>query len=86
MSEVTKEQIEAAIKGYVEPNLEKDLVSAKSIKGIDIQGDAVKIDVLLGFLLPLDPSCNLYSIQCHALSCLFLRKSTHATESSNGGF
>ena len=49
MSEVTKEQIEAAIKGYVEPNLEKDLVSAKSIKGIDIQGDAVKVNVLLGF-------------------------------------
>jgi ATP-binding protein involved in chromosome partitioning len=49
MSEVTKEQVETAIKSYVEPNLEKDLLSAKSIKGIDIQGDAVKINVVLGF-------------------------------------
>ncbi len=49
MSEVTQEQIEAAIKGYIEPHLEKDLVEAKSIKGIEINGDQVKVKVVLGF-------------------------------------
>jgi ATP-binding protein involved in chromosome partitioning len=49
MAEVTREQIEEAIKGYVEPHLEKDLVTAKSIKGIDIDGDKVKVTVVLGF-------------------------------------
>ena len=49
MSEVEQSQIEAAIKAYCEPNLETDLVSAKSIKGIDVEGDRVKITVELGF-------------------------------------
>jgi ATP-binding protein involved in chromosome partitioning len=49
MTDVTKQQIEDAIKGYVEPNLKKDLVSAKAIKGIEIDGGKVKIEVLLGF-------------------------------------
>ena len=46
---VTREQIEEAIKGYVEPHLQRDLVSAKSIKNIDIDGDKAKITVELGF-------------------------------------
>jgi len=49
MSEVTKEQVEAAIKEYVEPHLERDLVSAGCIKGIDIEGDQVKVQVVVGF-------------------------------------
>ena len=49
MAEVTKEQIEEAIKGYVEPHMEKDLVSSKSIKAIDIDGDKVKVTIELGF-------------------------------------
>ncbi len=49
MSEVTKEQIEAALKGYVEPHMNKDLVSAKAVKGIDIDGGKVKVSVGLGF-------------------------------------
>ena len=40
---VTKEQIEEALKGYVQPHMQKDLVSTKAIKGIDIDGGAVKI-------------------------------------------
>ena len=46
---VTKEQIEEALKGYVEPHLEKDLVSARSVKGIDVDGGNVKITIELGF-------------------------------------
>ncbi len=49
MSEVTKEQIEEALKAYVEPHMNKDLVSAKAVKGIDIDGGQVKVDVELGF-------------------------------------
>jgi ATP-binding protein involved in chromosome partitioning len=49
MSNVTKEQIEDAIKGYIEPHMEKDLVSTKCVKGIDIDGDKVKVTVVLGF-------------------------------------
>ncbi len=46
---VTREQIEEAIKGYVEPHLQRDLVSAKSVKNIEIDGDKVKVTVELGF-------------------------------------
>jgi len=49
MSELTKDQIEAAIKGYTEPHLGRDLVAAKAIKGIEIEGDQVKVKVVLGF-------------------------------------
>ena len=49
MAEITRDQVEAAIKGYIEPHLETDLVTAKSIKDIRIDGDKVAVDVLLGF-------------------------------------
>ena len=49
MSAVTKEQVEAAIKEYVEPNLERDLVGSGCVKSIDIEGDQVKIAIILGF-------------------------------------
>jgi ATP-binding protein involved in chromosome partitioning len=49
MSAVTNEAVEAAIKTYTEPHLGRDLVSAKSVKSIDIEGDQVKVKVTLGF-------------------------------------
>jgi ATP-binding protein involved in chromosome partitioning len=49
MSEVTKEQIEAALKSYVEPNMNADLIKARVVKGIDIEGGKVKVTVELGF-------------------------------------
>ncbi len=49
MSEVTREQIEQAIKGYIEPHLEQDLVEAKAIKDVAIDGAAVKVVIELGF-------------------------------------
>ena len=49
MSELTKETIEAAIKGFTEPHLGRDLVSTKLVKGIEIEGDQVKVKVMLGF-------------------------------------
>ncbi|MEW7979809.1 MAG: iron-sulfur cluster carrier protein ApbC [Candidatus Sedimenticola endophacoides] len=49
MAELSKERIEEAIKGYVEPHLGKDLVSAGCVKGVDIDSDGVKVKVELGF-------------------------------------
>jgi len=49
MSQLSHEQIEAAIKDYQDPYLETDLVSADCIKGIDIENGTVKIAVVLGF-------------------------------------
>ncbi|WP_295447802.1 iron-sulfur cluster carrier protein ApbC [uncultured Thiodictyon sp.] len=49
MAEVTKELVEAAIKGYLEPHLQRDLVAAGAIKGIAIEGDQVRVTVVLGF-------------------------------------
>lgn len=49
MSEPTKEAVEQAIQGYTEPHLGRDLVSTKSIKAIDIDGDRVRVEVRLGF-------------------------------------
>ena len=49
MAEVSRLQVETALKEYVDPYLEKDLVSAGSIKDIAVDGGKVKLDVVLGF-------------------------------------
>jgi ATP-binding protein involved in chromosome partitioning len=49
MSELTQDAINEAIKGYIEPHLEKDLVTAKTVKGVEIDGGKVKLTVELGF-------------------------------------
>jgi ATP-binding protein involved in chromosome partitioning len=49
MANVSKEQVEAALKEYTDPYLEKDLVSANCIKDIAIDGGKVGIKVSLGF-------------------------------------
>ncbi|EXJ14616.1 iron-sulfur cluster carrier protein ApbC [Imhoffiella purpurea] len=49
MSVISKEAVEAAIKGYKEPHLGRDLVAAHAVKSIDIEGDAVRVAVELGF-------------------------------------
>ncbi len=49
MADLTREQIEETIRGYIEPHLEQNLVEAKAVKSIDIDGGKVKVDVVLGF-------------------------------------
>ena len=49
MSGISRENVETAIKQYIDPWLEQDLVSAKCVKKIDIDGDKVSVDVVLGF-------------------------------------
>ena len=49
MAEVSQLQIETALKEVVDPYLEQDLVNAKAIKNIKVDGDRVTVDVVLGF-------------------------------------
>jgi len=46
---VSKEQIESAIKEYIDPYMEKDLVTAGAVKDTAIDGDKVKVKVVLGY-------------------------------------
>ncbi len=46
---VTQTQVESAIQQVIDPYLEKDLVAAKAIKNIKIDGDQVVVDVVLGY-------------------------------------
>ncbi len=49
MTAVSKLQVEAALKEVTDPYLNQDLVSAKAIKSIDIDGGKVAVDVSLGY-------------------------------------
>ena len=49
MSELTREAVETAIQTYIDPYLDTDLVSAKSVKDVQIEGGAVRVEVVLGF-------------------------------------
>ena len=49
MADVTQQQVEAALKEVIDPNLEQDLVSAKCVKNIKIDGGKVSVDVVLGY-------------------------------------
>ena len=42
-------QVESALKEFIDPYLEADLVSTKCIKDIKVEGDKVTVDVVLGF-------------------------------------
>jgi len=49
MTAITRADVEAALKGYVDPYLDKDLVAAQCIKRIQITAGRVDVDVELGF-------------------------------------
>ena len=49
MAEVTASDIEEQLKSYVDPYLERDLVSAKCVKDISVDGDTASVKVVLGF-------------------------------------
>ncbi len=46
---ITRSEVETAIKEYIDPYLEQDLISAKAVRDIRVDGDRVKVDVQLGF-------------------------------------
>ena len=49
MSKLNKQQIETALAAHIEPYLGTDLITAKAIKAIEVQGDTVDVTVQLGF-------------------------------------
>jgi len=49
MSAVTRDQIESVIKEVIDPFLERDLVSAKSVKDIEVEGGKVTVRIVLGY-------------------------------------
>jgi len=49
MAEITRAQVEAAIKEYKDPYMDQDLMAAKAIKDIAIDGASVTVQVMLGF-------------------------------------
>ncbi len=49
MSEVSREQIEAALQGYRDPYLKEDLVAAGAVREIAVDGDGIRIELVLGY-------------------------------------
>ena len=49
MAAVTQAQIEEKLATYVDPYLERDLVSTKCVKDISVDGDTATVSVVLGF-------------------------------------
>ena len=49
MSELNRAAVEAALSNYVEPNLGKDLVSAKCVQDVRIENGELTLELLLGF-------------------------------------
>ena len=46
---ISQLQVETAIKEYIDPYLEQDLISAKSVKKISVEDGNVTVDISLGF-------------------------------------
>ncbi|MDZ7752018.1 MAG: iron-sulfur cluster carrier protein ApbC [Gammaproteobacteria bacterium] len=49
MADVTKEQVEASLKQVIDPYLGKDVVGANCVKGIEIDGGKVTVNISLGY-------------------------------------
>jgi ATP-binding protein involved in chromosome partitioning len=49
MAEVTQQQVESKLQEYIDPYMGTDLVSAKTVRNVMIEGDQVVVDVVLGF-------------------------------------
>ena len=49
MSDLTEARVEEILTGYIDPYMDKDLVATKCVKGIEIDGGKVSVDVVLGF-------------------------------------
>ncbi|ALG68765.1 iron-sulfur cluster carrier protein ApbC [Beggiatoa leptomitoformis] len=49
MTAITQQQVEAVIQTYIDPYLQKDLISAKAITAIRIEGGSITVEVALGF-------------------------------------
>ena len=46
---VTKDAVQAALKGLIDPNTQKDFVTSKEVKNINVDGDSVSLEIELGY-------------------------------------
>ncbi len=46
---ITEAQVQSALKQLIDPNTEKDFVTTRSMKNVRISGDAVSLDIELGY-------------------------------------
>jgi ATP-binding protein involved in chromosome partitioning len=46
---VTEQQVQEALKQLADPNTKADYVTTKSVRGIKVDGDAVAVEILLGY-------------------------------------
>ncbi len=49
MADLDKTIVEAALKGFIDPHMDQDLVSSHAVKGIVVEGDKVTVKVTLGY-------------------------------------
>jgi ATP-binding protein involved in chromosome partitioning len=49
MAELSPQQVETALKEYIDPYLQQDLVSAKVVKNIKVEGDTVTVELTFGY-------------------------------------
>jgi ATP-binding protein involved in chromosome partitioning len=49
VANITRERVESALKGIIDPHMGKDLVATKAIKDIEIKGDQVRVRLVLGY-------------------------------------
>ena len=47
--QLSSEQVTEVLKGVIDPNTQKDLVSSKAIKNVKVDSDEVMFDVVLGY-------------------------------------
>ena len=46
---ITEQDVQQCLRQIVDPNLERDFVSAKSVRNVRIDGDGVSVDIQLGY-------------------------------------
>ncbi|VAW78499.1 [4Fe-4S] cluster assembly scaffold protein Mrp (=ApbC) [hydrothermal vent metagenome] len=49
MADLSREQIETRLKEYIDPFMEKDLISTQCVRNVMIEADQVVVDIVLGF-------------------------------------
>ena len=49
MADISQQHIEKALKEYMDPYLKKDLISAKTVKNIQINGGHITVELVLGY-------------------------------------
>ena len=46
---VTMDAVQAALKGLIDPNTQKDFLTSKEVKNINVDGDTVSLEIELGY-------------------------------------